>query len=289
MRFVFSTRNRPLCRLVIPPDYVGDFCAPVFRNKMKPLLIALPGNDQLRDDLARELEADHGVAILRHFPDGESYVRVESSCKGRDVVLLATLAQPDDKLLPLIFTADLTRELGAARVILTAPYLAYMRQDKRFLPGEAVTSKSFAYLLSNTVDALVTVDPHLHRYSNLDELYSIPTRVVHAAPAIAAWIEARIPQTATSRPGLRKRTVGRRCRRSGPGALRGVGKDPYRRPGSPGLRAQGRTMARPSTGIVRRHHLHSADHDSDSVASEDRWIAAAYLHRCARHTRPGCV
>ncbi|WP_164119514.1 ribose-phosphate pyrophosphokinase-like domain-containing protein, partial [Stenotrophomonas maltophilia] len=85
------------------------------------------------------------------------------------------LAQPNEKILPLIFAAATARELGAARVGLVAPYLAYMRQDRRFNPGEAVTSRQMAHLVSGAFDWMVTVDPHLHRYSDLSEIYSIPT------------------------------------------------------------------------------------------------------------------
>ena len=68
-------------------------------------------------------------------------------------------------MLPLIFAAATARELAAAKIGLVAPYLAYMRQDRRFNPGEAVTSRQVAGLLSSAFDWLVTVDPHLHRYS----------------------------------------------------------------------------------------------------------------------------
>ena len=44
--------------------------------------------------------------------------------------------------------AAAARELGATRVGVAAPYLGYMRQDKRFQDGEAVTSAVFAKLLS---------------------------------------------------------------------------------------------------------------------------------------------
>jgi len=36
---------------------------------------------------------------------------------------------------------------------------------------------------------LVTVDPHLHRYHSLDEIYSVPSRVVQAAPLLADWLK----------------------------------------------------------------------------------------------------
>lgn len=164
------------------------------RKSNDSLLIALPGNEHLRVSLASALGVDDAALTLRRFPDGESYARLDTPCAGRDVLLLASLARPDDKLLPLLFVADLTRELDATRVVLVAPYLPYMRQDKRFAPGEAVTSRSFAGLISSHVDALVTVDPHLHRYGSLGELYTVPSRVAHAAPAISAWIKDHVPR-----------------------------------------------------------------------------------------------
>src|SRR3546814_1718571 len=76
---------------------------------------------------------------------------------------LSSLDHPYAKVLPLLFAADTARDLGARRIVLVAPYLAYMRQDIRFHAGEAVTSRTFAAILSRHLDWLVTVDPHLHR------------------------------------------------------------------------------------------------------------------------------
>ncbi|HEY5567938.1 MAG TPA: phosphoribosyltransferase family protein, partial [Gammaproteobacteria bacterium] len=49
-----------------------------------------------------------------------------------------------------------------------------------------------AKLLSGGIDALVTVDPHLHRYQALAGLYSVPAHVIHAAPLVAEWIQAEV-------------------------------------------------------------------------------------------------
>jgi ribose-phosphate pyrophosphokinase len=159
---------------------------------MKPLLLVFPGNTSLASALAPRLGAEIGGMTLKTFPDGESYVRIDTPVTSRDVILVCTLDRPDDKLLPLLFAAGTAKELGAARVGLVAPYLAYMRQDRRFQPGEAVTSAHFAHLLSASMDWLVTVDPHLHRRSNLSEIYSIPTQVAHAAPLISGWIRQHV-------------------------------------------------------------------------------------------------
>jgi hypothetical protein len=83
--------------------------------------------------------------------------------KDRDIVLVCTLNDPDSKTLALLFAARNAKELGARSVGLVAPYLGYMRQDRRFREGEAITSAHFAALVSSSFDWLVTVDPHLHR------------------------------------------------------------------------------------------------------------------------------
>ncbi len=159
---------------------------------MKPLLVALPGNLELATALAERLQTDIASALIRQFPDGESYLRYDTDLSGRDVLLVCTLNQPDALAMRLMFAAEAARELGAASVALIAPYLSYMRQDARFYPGEVVTSRHFAGLLSRTFDWLVTIDPHLHRYRSLSELYSIPTRVIQAAPWIAKWVHENV-------------------------------------------------------------------------------------------------
>ena len=155
-------------------------------------MVIYPGNESLGRRIAETLGADVALLTMRQFPDEESYVRLSASCAGRDVIVVATLDRPNSKVLPLLFLVDLAHELRASRVILVAPYLAYMRQDTRFKPGEAVTSRSFAKLLSGGIDALVTVDPHLHRYQALAGLYSVPAHVIHAAPLVAEWIQAEV-------------------------------------------------------------------------------------------------
>lgn len=156
------------------------------------IVFGLPGSEALRDALGAALSADIGLLTVRQFPDGETYVRGESRCDGRIAVLASNLYRPNSQVLPLLFCVEAIRALGAKRVILIAPYLPYMRQDKQFQAGEVVTSRLFATLLSDVVDGLVTIDPHLHRFSSLEDIYSIPSHVSHAAPAVARWIESNI-------------------------------------------------------------------------------------------------
>jgi ribose-phosphate pyrophosphokinase len=155
---------------------------------MKPLLVSLDAPQELAGSLLRHTGFDAAEIERRQFPDGESYVRLLTPVAGRDVVLLCSLDRPDTKTLPLLFAADGARTQGARSVGLAAPYLAYMRQDKAFRPGEAVTSLTYSRLLSSQFDWLVTVDPHLHRYPRLDTIYSIPAIAASAVAPIAEWI-----------------------------------------------------------------------------------------------------
>ncbi|SFB86182.1 ribose-phosphate pyrophosphokinase [Marinospirillum celere] len=146
----------------------------------------------IADNLIEELGAVTGHLDYRHFPDGESYLRVESEVNGQDCLLVCSLHDPNPKFLPLIFTAEVLRELGAKRIALVAPYLSYMRQDKRFKSGECITSRHFASLVSRSFDFLVTVDPHLHRYQSLDEIYGLKSLVLQSAPSVAQWITQQV-------------------------------------------------------------------------------------------------
>ncbi len=157
-----------------------------------PLLFSFPDTQKMAAALCNTGKYQSGDMVLHTFPDGETLVRLDSDVTGRDVTFLCTLDRPDDKAMALMFAAQTARELGAKSVSLVAPYLGYMRQDKRFHDGEAVTSGIFAAFLSRHFDALTTIDPHLHRHKTMDDIYTIPTRVLHAADTLAAWIQTNV-------------------------------------------------------------------------------------------------
>lgn len=165
---------------------------------MTTLLFSFPEQDGFASQLLAtngDLHSNgwrHGEMEMRRFPDGESYIRIDSDVRDCEVTILCQLHQPDSKLMPLLLLADTLRDLGARRIGLLAPYLAYMRQDKRFKAGEGVTSHYVARLLSQHFDWLLTVDPHLHRIGNLQEIYTIPARSLTAVAPMAAWIKANI-------------------------------------------------------------------------------------------------
>lgn len=159
---------------------------------MTRVLLPFPLQRELAKAMAPLLAARTGRLDWRHFPDGESLVAVEEGLGCVDVAIVASLHNPDELALPLRFAAETAREFGARTVGLIAPYLAYMRQDKRFNPGETISAPLFARFLEESFDWLVTADPHLHRNPDLSLLYHIPVRRVATAPVIADWLRHNI-------------------------------------------------------------------------------------------------
>lgn len=132
--------------------------------------------------------------VERHrFPDGEFRLRLPTPLPER-VVILRTLDQPNEKLIELLLAARTARELGARHLTLVAPYLAYMRQDMAFRPGEAVSQRIVGSFLAGLFDAVITVDPHLHRVTTLQEAVAVRDAIVlSGAPLLADLIATHCP------------------------------------------------------------------------------------------------
>ena len=129
-----------------------------------------------------------GVALreikLHRFPDGE--IRVTVGAAAATTIIYASLDQPNDKLIALLFAAEALRRAGTKRLVLLAPYLCYMRQDAAFSEGEAISQKAVGRLISGIVDRVITVDAHLHRTPDIGAVFpGIEAEDLSAMPAIA--------------------------------------------------------------------------------------------------------
>jgi len=154
-------------------------------------ILAFPDAASQASALATALNAPCDLIECHRFPDGESRLRLPDALPA-EVALYRSLDRPGEKLVELMLAAETARALGAVRLTLVAPYLCYMRQDMAFQPGEAVSQRIVGRFLADLFDALVTVDPHLHRVRTLVE--AVPVRravALSAAPAMGAFLAAR--------------------------------------------------------------------------------------------------
>lgn len=140
---------------------------------------------------AASLAAELGIAFApidhHRFPDGESLVQVAPDMAMGCALLFRPLDHPDGKLVELLLAAAALRDNGARRVMLVAPYLGYMRQDMAFSPGQAVSQRVVGTLLAQHFDGVLTVDPHLHRITQLGQVMPGTSAIsVSAASVLAA-------------------------------------------------------------------------------------------------------
>jgi ribose-phosphate pyrophosphokinase len=161
---------------------------------MIDLLLAFDDETTLAEPLAAALGCPLHWIERHRFPDGESKLRLPAALPPR-VAVLRGLHRPNEKLAELMIVAPAARELGAVHLTLVCPYLAYMRQDMAFQPGEAISQRHVGQALAAWFDAIITVDPHLHRVASMDEV--VPGRrgvALSAAPLLGAWAARHVLQ-----------------------------------------------------------------------------------------------
>jgi len=153
-------------------------------------IIPGPSSTKLGNSIAEILGIETVSIAHKKFPDGESYIRFEGEVAGEEVAIVQTTGPPQDtNLIQLFILADAAKDLGAKRVIAVVPYLAYARQDKRFLPGEAISIQTIGKLLkASGIDELLTVNVHQEKVL---EKFEIPARNVSAIGLLANYFKSR--------------------------------------------------------------------------------------------------
>jgi ribose-phosphate pyrophosphokinase len=134
--------------------------------------------------LAARLGVPADEIAIHTFPDGE--IRVTAKPAAAVTIVYASLDRPNEKILALLLASEALRRGGALRLVLVAPYLCYMRQDAEFQPGEAISQRVVGRLLAGAFDRIVTVDAHLHRTTDIREVFpGIEADNLSAMPAVA--------------------------------------------------------------------------------------------------------
>jgi ribose-phosphate pyrophosphokinase len=134
--------------------------------------------------IAAELGGNASLCEFKKFPDGELYTRVVDEIKDEEVTIVQSL-MADYGLISLLQLIDAVEEAHKTTVVI--PYLGYARQDKRFKPGEAISSRAIArgICFAGIVDKIYVVNVHnraVLRYFDVD------AKELDAAPLIGDYI-----------------------------------------------------------------------------------------------------
>jgi len=154
------------------------------------IVVPGPASQDLGRKVANMLNSRIVSIIFKTFPDGESYLRLDGDIKGEEVVIVQTTGPPQDMhLMQLFLMVDAAKNLGAKRVTTVVPYLAYARQDKRFLSGEAISIETFIKLIeASGTDRFFTVN--IHEESVLKK-FSVPAENLSAITLLAEHFEKK--------------------------------------------------------------------------------------------------
>lgn len=147
------------------------------------IVLAFPDSYLQACQLSDQLSVPCKTILLHRFPDGESKITIPTELDDH-VVIFRTLNNPNEKLIELFLVARALKNRSVKRLTLVAPYLCYMRQDKAFKEGELISQKLLGEILSELFDDLITVDPHLHRISHLNEAIPIDNAIALTATGL---------------------------------------------------------------------------------------------------------
>ncbi|MEM0007646.1 MAG: ribose-phosphate diphosphokinase [Candidatus Bathyarchaeia archaeon] len=149
-----------------------------------------PASKELGEKIANLLGLEPTPVFFKAFPDGESYVRLEGAVEGETAVIVQTTSPPQDThLIQLALIADAAKRNNARKVVAVVPYLAYARQDKVFLKGEAVSIEAIAKMLKAAgIDMLLTVNVH---QKNVLDRFPFQAKSISAIPLLAEHFRQR--------------------------------------------------------------------------------------------------
>lgn len=115
---------------------------------MKKLLFYTSHYKYLADKVLRSGDFELGQIEVNYFTDGERYQRILSKVENRDAVIIGGTID-DQSTLELFDLASSLVSYGADSLSLVVPYFGYSTMERAVLPGEVVTAKSRARLLSS--------------------------------------------------------------------------------------------------------------------------------------------
>lgn len=149
-------------------------------------IILGPASTRLGKKIAEALKTEAVSVTSKTFPDGENYVRLGADVQNEDVAIVQTTNPPqDNRLVQLALIVDAAKRNGARKVTAVVPYLAYARQDKMFLQGEAISAQAVARMLGAVgVDRLLTVNVHQDKVL---AQFPFPSKSVSAIPLLAEY------------------------------------------------------------------------------------------------------
>ncbi len=143
-------------------------------------------NVELAEKIAKNYGVKLGESTIVRFEDGEVYVKIDETVRGRDIFLIQSTSNPvNENLMELLIFVDALKRASARSISVVMPYYGYARQDRKASPREPITAKLVANLLTKAgVTRVVTMDLHADQ---LQGFFDIPVDHMQALPLLAKY------------------------------------------------------------------------------------------------------
>jgi len=126
--------------------------------------------------------------MLRDFPNGETFVRIEENVRGEDTYIVQSTCPPvNQNIMELFIMIDALRRASASRITAVLPFYGYARQDRKDQPRVPISAKLIANLLvSAGANRMLTVDLHAQQ---IQGFFDIPVDHLYAAPVLFDYLK----------------------------------------------------------------------------------------------------
>ena len=157
------------------------------------IVISCSHGKHIAKKIAAKLKKPYSALEVTHFPDSEIKLRFKVDVKNKDIVLVQSFyGNVNDCIIEALFAAETAKDLGAKKITLVAPYFPYLRQDRRFNPGECISLRTIAQNIDEDFDEVIIMDPHLHREKTLRHIFKISSKRLTANPLIVDYIKKKV-------------------------------------------------------------------------------------------------
>ena len=145
-------------------------------------------NRALAEAISKSIDVPIGKVLLRDFPNGETFAKIEENVRGEDTYVVQSTCPPvNQNIMELFIMIDALRRASASRITAVLPFYGYARQDRKDQPRVPISAKLIANLLvSAGANRMLTVDLHAQQ---IQGFFDIPVDHLYAAPVLFDYLK----------------------------------------------------------------------------------------------------
>ncbi len=145
-------------------------------------------NQDLTKAICDHIEVPMGNAIVSHFPDGETKVKIEDDVRGKNCFVVQPTCPPvNSNIMELLIYIDCLRRASAKSITAVIPYYGYARQDRKSEGRTPITARMVADLITGSgADRVLTMDLHA---SQIEGFFNMPVDHLGAFPVFLSFLK----------------------------------------------------------------------------------------------------